>query len=120
VTRKEQVAAEIERKIAERDRLWAHAQGPRAPTGLEVIQSSVTAAERDRLMARVEVLEEGLARYLDPDWLAQATVAELAAHARAVLRRRTRETPAHGVLVSSDTVPASPRQSQYLRALVGR
>jgi hypothetical protein len=88
VTRREWVAAEIERRIAQRDRLWAHVQGARRGAGLDVVEETIAAAANQRLASRVETLEEGLARYLDPEWVATATPAELTAHARDVLRRR--------------------------------
>lgn len=107
MTRKERMAADIERRIEQRDRLWAVAQGARERAGLDVIDLEVAASETRRLAARVERLEDGLARFLDPAWLVAATPAELAAHAREVLRRhRTGATPPGGSpVIAAETLP---------------
>lgn len=111
MTRKERVAADIERRIEQRDRLWAVAQGAPKRAGLDVIDIEVAASESRRLADRVERLEDGLARFLDPEWLAAATPAELGAHAREVLRSRTGATPPGGsaVIAANVETEAMPR-----------
>ena len=102
------MSAEIERRIAQRDRLWAHVQGPRAAADPDASHRTVDASNIHRLARRVEVLEEGLSRYLDAEWVANASTAELVAHARGVLRQRHAAPPGgESRVLAPDSSPLS-------------
>ena len=114
LTRKEQVAADIEQRIAQRDRLWANAQGTREANGLDVIEDTIAAATNARLATRVEILESGLARFLDPEWVATASIAEMIGHAREVLRLRPGTPTASTTAISpTNAAPAVPARGWH-------
>lgn len=80
MNRKTSRDVEIERRIVERDRLLSGSHGvvgraapPSTPVG------------DARVETQLRLLREGLARFLDEEWVRHATPEELAAHARAVL-----------------------------------
>jgi hypothetical protein len=82
--KKSAIDLEIERRIAERDRLLLRAQrGTSRPTPVanEVISSRDLLA----LVQRVAQLELALSRYLDPEWIRSATPDELMLNARDAL-----------------------------------
>jgi hypothetical protein len=82
--KKSAIDLEIERRIAERDRLLLRAQrgaSRSTPLSNEVISPRDLLA----LVQRVAQLELALTRYLDPEWLASATADELMLNARGAL-----------------------------------
>jgi hypothetical protein len=80
---KKHIDLEIERHIAERDKLLLRAQRSSRPTPTS--NEIVSSRELMALVQRVAHLELALSRYLDKKWLRSASTAELLLNAREAL-----------------------------------
>jgi len=79
------VNAEIERRIAERDRLLARAQRLSVKSTEMPAVAPLAPIEFASLGERVVALEKALANLADPSWVADCSIDQIVAHARQAL-----------------------------------